>query len=217
MFTTNVDALNMTQNYKERYLVLDIDEFMKGNVKYFTALHAAIQNKDIQLAFYHEMIARFKTLDKWNEDVMPMSITKQQKIVDSLPRVYKYIKDEYILSGTDMQIETKYFFKQYAEKIKDQTFKEKLGRLFTKIGITARKVNKNNGQIQYYEYKYTNAQLIAIFEANSWMCETDQFTYGLDNDIVEEDESMFDSIDTTDKAEYIRVEELQSAINMKNL
>jgi hypothetical protein len=126
IITTNNDALHFSQTNKERYMVTDIDESMKGNVKYFTAIHNAIDNKNVQLVFYHEMIERFKTLDKWNEDVMPLSNTKQIKLIDSLPRIYKYIKDEYILTKRNLIVETKLFYRQYFEKTKDNTSKKKL-------------------------------------------------------------------------------------------
>jgi hypothetical protein len=173
--TTNNDAINFSLSNNERYVVTDIDESMKGNVPYFTKLNKATNNVNVQHAFYNEMMKRFKTLDNWNEDIIPESKTKQQKIADALPRLYKHLKEEYILRGKNFNYKTKDFFIDYKEETKDNTSKEKLGRMLTKIDIKPIKVNKNKSQ--YYVYNISHVDLKQIYDKHKWITDDDLFEY----------------------------------------
>jgi DNA-directed RNA polymerase specialized sigma54-like protein len=66
IITTNNDAINFTQSNNERYVSTDIDESMKGNTEYFTKINEAIDNIEVQQAFYNDMVKRFDTLKDWN-------------------------------------------------------------------------------------------------------------------------------------------------------
>jgi len=144
---------------------------MRGNAKYFEALNKAIEDENAQLAFYADMKKRFATLTDWNEDIMPMTRTKQQKICEALPRLYKYIKEEYILKNKDLKERTKSFLIDYQVCTKDNTSKEKIGLLLRKLDISPIKTKK--GSEQYYEYRKTAKELRELYESNHWMNEFD--------------------------------------------
>jgi hypothetical protein len=180
IITTNNDAVHLTQTNNARYCCPDVDESMRGNVEYFTKLNNATNVEAIQIQFYNEMIERFKTLGDWNEDVMPTSNFRQQKINDALPRLYKYMKEEYILCNKNFTVKTKDFFDQYQTRTKDTTSKQKLGRQLSKINILPIKVKKGNSQ--FYKYDMCHSDLKAIFEKNSWIDPDDQFEYESDDD-----------------------------------
>jgi hypothetical protein len=118
IITTNNDAINLTQQNNMRAFVLDIDESYKEDKKYFTKINKITENVDIQILFYNDMIQRFKTLDNWNEDVMPLTITKQKKICEALPKIYKYVKEEYVLAGKNLDMRTTEFIEEYQKIMK---------------------------------------------------------------------------------------------------
>jgi hypothetical protein len=194
MITTQNDAVHLTQSNNERYVLTDVDESRKGDIAYFTKLNKAVANEEVQLAFYHDMMERFQTLDNWNEDIMPMSNTRKQKIIEALPRLYKYIKEEYILKQVELNENTVDFFEDYKFVTKDNTSKEKLGRLLTKLNIKPIKVNKTvdkNKKIQYYIYKASWEELKELFEQNNWLDDmTDLDNVNSDNVMYQRDEEI---------------------------
>ena len=98
IITTNNDAINLSQSNNSRYVCLDIDENNIGNTDYFKTLITAINSENVLENFYNDMMERFKnTCPKFNEDVMPDTETRKTKIIEALPRLYKYLKDEFIL------------------------------------------------------------------------------------------------------------------------
>jgi hypothetical protein len=115
------------------------------------------------------MIKRFKTLNDWNEDIVPISKTKQGKIIEALPKLYKYIKEHYILKEEDLNEKTNEFFDDYYKISKDLTSKEKLGRELKKLGIVTQKVNEGKNKAQYYVYKATWKALRELFEKEHWI------------------------------------------------
>lgn len=196
VITANNDAIHMTQSNFQRYLCLDIDDSKKGDIKYFEPLNKATARKDVQSAFYQDMMERYETLKNWNEDIMPMSKTRMQKITESLPKLYKYLKEEYILRQKDMEILTKRFFPLYAGHTNDNTSKEKLGRMLTKLGILPIKVKK--GKLQYYVYRVSHAELKEKFEKNGWIDDNvDLFEDEIKDDT---DDAYLEGVDTSDKS-----------------
>jgi hypothetical protein len=206
MITTQNDAVHLTQSNNERYVLTDVDESRKGDIVYFTKLNKAVANEEVQLAFYHDMMERFRTLDDWNEDIMPMSNTRKQKIIEALPRLYKYIKEEYILKQIDLNEKTVDFFEHYKYITKDNTSKEKLGRLLTKLNIKPTKVNKD--KVQYYIYKASWKDLKELFEKNIWL---DDMT---DLDNVNTDDVMYQRDEEIELLKK-RIKELEELNNKK--
>jgi hypothetical protein len=110
---------------------------------------------------------RFKTLDKWNEDIMPETATRYSKIIEALPTFYKYIKEQYILTETDLNVKTDEFFIEYRLHSKDKTSTQKLGRYIKALDIKPIKLSKNAG----YKYQKSSKELYDIFKAKKWIDE----------------------------------------------
>jgi hypothetical protein len=96
IITTNNNAVSLTQNNKERYIICEIDESFKGNTEYFKKVADAVNDENVRALFYNEMINLYKKLDHWNEDIAPETKFKRTKIIEALPTFYKYLKDTYI-------------------------------------------------------------------------------------------------------------------------
>ena len=182
MITTNNDGISLTQNNNTKYVCLDINESKIGDIKYFEKLQTAIKSENVLEQFYNEMIERFKTLDKWNEDEVPLTNTTKVKIIEALPRLYKYIKEYYIVPNIDMKIDTKQFFEEYLLITKDRTTPNKLARMLRDIGITSKKASNNNG----YYYEKLSCELLEIYKGKNWLDDlVDLIEHGHENKIMD--------------------------------
>ena len=147
ILTTNNDAIILTQNNKERYIICEIDESYKGNTKYFETVADAVKDPNVRILFYHQMMERFRNLGKWNEDIVPESKFKQLKIIEALPPLYKYLKENYILKNIDLYIRTDSFITNFLTWTDRKISKQAIGLLLAKI-----KMGKKNFHIMPESY-----------------------------------------------------------------
>jgi hypothetical protein len=167
IISSNNDSINLSLNNNSRYVVLDISEHRIGDTEYFKQVTKALNTDDVKRSFYQDMLERFKTLDKWNEDIMPETLSRDTKIIEALPMFYKYVKEQYILTETDLNVKTDEFFMEYRLHTKDKTSTQKLGRYIKAIEITPIKLSKNAG----YKYQKSSKELYDIFKAKKWIDE----------------------------------------------
>jgi len=167
IISSNNDSINLSLNNNSRYVVLDISEHRVGDTEYFNQLTKALSNDDVKRSFYQDMLERFKTLDKWNEDIIPQTTSRDNKIIEALPTFYKYIKEQYVLTETDLNVKTDEFFIEYRLHTKDKTSTQKLGRYIKALDIAPTKLSKNAG----YKYIKSSKELYDIFKAKKWIDE----------------------------------------------
>jgi hypothetical protein len=149
-------------------VVLDISEHRIGDTTYFEKLTKAINSVEVKRAFYEDMMDRFESLSNWSEDVIPDSESRKTKIIEALPCIYKFIKEEYILKSFDLNMKTNDFLDFYKEKSKDKTSVNKIGRLLAKLEIKPVKMSNNAG----YKYIKTSKELLDTFQKLNFMDET---------------------------------------------
>ena len=165
IISSNNDSINLSLNNNSRYVVLDISEHRVGDTEYFNELTKALNNDDVKRSFYQDMLERFKTLNKWNEDIIPQTASRDSKIIEALPTFYKYIKEQYILTEKNVDTKTDEFFIEYRMNTKDKTSLQKLGRYIKALGITPIKLSKNAG----YKYMKSSKELLEVYKAKKWM------------------------------------------------
>ena len=165
IITSNNDSVSLTQTNNSRYVVSDISEHRVGDFKYFNELTKALNSDDVKRAFYEDMMDRFLSLDEWSEDIIPETENRNNKIIEALPMIYKYIKERFILTLIDIDRKTDEFLNEYRNTSKDKTSNQKIGRLLTKIGITSIKLSSNQG----YKYKKTATELFEIYKKEKWI------------------------------------------------
>lgn len=83
IITTNNNAVSLTQNNKERYIICEIDESKKGDLEYFKKLASIVNDENIKLLFFKDMMKRYETLNDWNEDMAPFTKLKKSKIIEA--------------------------------------------------------------------------------------------------------------------------------------
>lgn len=168
IISSNNDCIGLSQTNNARYVVLDISEHRVGDIQYFNKLTHALNNEDVKRAFYEDMKTRFTKLDEWNEDIIPETSTRNSKLIEALPTLYKYIKEQFILKDVDLNSKTDQFLEEYRMMTKDRTTNNKLGRYLGSLGIKPIKMSKNAG----YKYKMTAKELYKIFDERKWIDDT---------------------------------------------
>ena len=133
------------------------------------------------------MMERFETLNDWSEDVIPDSESRKTKIIEALPSIYKFIKEEYILKSCDLNMRTNEFFEYYKEKTKDKTSVNKLGRYLTKLEIKPIKMSNNAG----YKYIKSAKELLETFQGLNFMDDAVDFISNNDPEPETELENIF--------------------------
>jgi Family of unknown function (DUF5906) len=169
IISTNNNAVYMTQGNMARPVVLDISEEKVGDLEYHTKLAKYIENPDIQLAFYQQMMEKFAGLGAWNADEEIITASKTMKIIEALPCFYKYIKEKYVLKNKGIDIKTNTFFDTYFKSTNDKTSKQQIGKYFKKLGIEPKKIAQTDYVKQHYIYYIKNTDLYNAFMKNKWI------------------------------------------------
>jgi len=139
------------------------------------------------------MMKRYQTLNNWNEDIAPETKFKKTKIIEALPSLYKYLKENFILKNIDLDKKTDVFLEDYQKHTLDKSSKQALGRLLSKINITPIKLSGNAG----YKYKKSCEELISEYNKNNWMDD--------DNDLINPQlrGNLDDGLDLNNESEII--------------
>jgi len=202
IITTNNDAINLTQTNKSRYICPDVSEELVGDYKYFSKLNSIIENENVQYAFYLKYIAR--DISNWNEDIMISSTTLENKIVEALPSIVKYIRDEYVLQEKDLNSKTTDFYERYYWNTRDKTSKQKIGSLLSKtLKINKTRIKKDGETYEVYNGKY--ADLFDLYKSNKWIREEDYF--------IDTNE---DKNNSSKNGEYSKINSFQEQIKKQN-
>jgi phosphopantetheine adenylyltransferase len=71
-----------------------------------------IKSDEVLVNLYNEMMERLKNIcPNWNEYIMPEIEFKKLKIIEALPRLYKFIEEEFILKNLVLKKEQIPFYK----------------------------------------------------------------------------------------------------------
>lgn len=173
---TNRNALPITSDNR-RFVVLDISADKKGDLDYFEKLANCIDSEDTQKCFYSWCKARYekRNLKNWKEQSnIPKCETMQQKLIESIPDLFKYIKDEYVLQKRDLNTRLKLFSEAYAIHHEEKKLRGKppshvaLPRMLKECGI--------NVEIGYANKRVLNttySELYKIFDSKKWLSDLD--------------------------------------------
>ncbi len=213
LITTNNDSVTLTQNNNSRYVCLDINEEKIGDTEYFKKLNKAIKTNGVLETFYNDMNERFKTLENWNEDNMPFTETRKMKIIEALPRLYKYIKEHYISYNRDINVRTNEFLEEYKLITKDSTSPQKLGRLLKDIGITPKKNSNNNG----YNYIKSSKDLLEIFKSKNWIDDIVDVINDIDDKNKEDSDDLDHGVDYEDEKTSAQKDLEKALLKIKEL
>jgi len=168
IITSNNNAINLTQSNNSRYLVCNVNTSKVGKKSYFTALNKILKKKEVQILFFQDMESRYNTIcNEWNEDDMPETNAKREKLIESLPLFIKWFKDNYVLKGIDLNVPTTDFYLEYYRCTHDKTSKQKIGSYLSSIGVHSKKVRVGSDTKRYFVQ--THDELLKEFQAKHWI------------------------------------------------
>ena len=95
---TNENALRV-ENDDRRTVFLDVSPIQKGNLEYFKKLGNAMKYPGVSEAFYAYLRVIADAHPDFNGNPPPMTTSKQEHIISTLPPLFQFIKDSYLISG----------------------------------------------------------------------------------------------------------------------
>ena len=174
---------------------------------------------EIQKLFYEDVLKRYEEKCKfWNEDDIPECEVKNQKLIESLPKCLKWLKEEYILNNRGINETTTAFFSKYFNDTSDKASKQNINKQFKKIGLIPQK--KRTGTNTNYYYQMKAEELYNAFDKNKWIDKEVDFINN-DDRFEEVLEGFQDEEDDKDKEDYSleelqqQMENIQAKINKK--
>jgi hypothetical protein len=153
-----------------RYFILDISTKKLGNRDYYDSLYKCF-NDEVGEAFFH-YIYKINT-DNFNPQSFPLTDNKLDSLSKRLDNVYKFLKEEYILSylKVESSISDLYAeYKAYCSRINIKgSSKEDFHKKLTEIGI--KRIKKNNK----LHYDIPLKDLVELAKNKNWLHELDEF------------------------------------------
>ena len=180
IINTNVEAIQHSEG--RRYFCVDVSTKYKGNTKYFANLTNQCMNNEVGEAFYNYLLSIDTTNFNCQGD-MPETNNKLDAIVDRLPVEYKFIKENYVLTGLKLSGNVSNIYDEYVifckGEEKSALTKTKFCAKLREIGIDYTVSNR------YNVYRYTNESLLNIAEKGKWIHKLDEFktTHDESNDL----------------------------------
>ena len=147
----------------------DVSNHRIGDYDYFNKLTDTMKKPLFKEAYYKFLWKRYEDTKHFNFDKKPTSNTRSEKIASSIPRIYKYIKEYYIIPRLDLNERTSNFFQEYYNHSGDKSSKVKLGKKLKDIGIEREK-KKVHGKTQNKFIK-SHQELYNLFKKRHYICE----------------------------------------------
>lgn len=172
--TNNHNAIVITLTNNKRFAIAQVNVCMVGKAEYFTKLHEILNKPEVQKLFYEDMVIRFnEKCVNWNEDNLPVSEVKTEKLIESLPFFTKWFKENYALKKKNLNTTTNDFFEEYYRMTKDKTSKQKISKILGKLGIES--ISKKKGEKTFRFYIKTGEEIYEAYKTNNWIDDSVEF------------------------------------------
>ncbi|CAB4415429.1 unnamed protein product [Rhizophagus irregularis] len=186
---TNENALRV-ENDDRRTVFLDVSPSRKGDLNYFKKLGDAMKYPGASEAFYAYLRAIADAYPDFNGNPPPMTASKQDHIISTLPPLFQFIKDTYLIVKnhiTDLPIQE--FYRVYTSYCETHCItplsKINASRILSnELGIKSKKmrIGKTTPQV----YSISREDLYKKFLNKKWIHEIDEIDIeGIDTDTPE--------------------------------
>ncbi|GET50943.1 highly derived D5-like helicase-primase [Rhizophagus irregularis DAOM 181602=DAOM 197198] len=174
---TNENALRV-ENDDRRTVFLDVSPSRKGDLNYFKKLSDAMKYPGASKAFYAYLRAIADAYPDFNGNPPPMTTSKQDHIISTLPPLFQFIKDTYLIVKnhiTDLPVQE--FYRVYTSYCETYCItplsKINASRiLLNELGINSRKIRV--GKATPRVYSISREDLYKKFLTKKWIHETDE-------------------------------------------
>ncbi|UZO07687.1 uncharacterized protein OCT59_027963 [Rhizophagus irregularis] len=190
---TNENALRV-ENDDRRTVFLDVSPSRKGDLNYFKKLGDAMKYPGASEAFYAYLRVIADAYPDFNGNPPPMTTSKQDHIISTLPPLFQFIKDTYLIVKnhiTDLPVQE--FYRVYTSYCETHCIsplsKINASRILSnELSIKSKKmrIGKTTPQV----YSISREDLYKKFLGKNWIHETDEIDIeGIDIDIPEKSTS----------------------------
>ncbi|GBC21623.2 highly derived D5-like helicase-primase [Rhizophagus irregularis DAOM 181602=DAOM 197198] len=174
---TNENALRV-ENDDRRTVFLDVSPSRKGDLNYFKKLSDAMKYPGASEAFYAYLRAIADAYPDFNGNPPPMTTSKQDHIISTLPPLFQFIKDIYLIVKnhiTDLPVQE--FYRVYTSYCETHCItplsKINASRILSnELGINSRKIRV--GKATPRVYSISREDLYKKFLTKKWIHETDE-------------------------------------------
>ncbi len=184
IMTSNNDCVLLTQSNNIRYFVPTTKNKYAGNKEYFDKLHGYLKREDVKIAIFKEFQRIYETEIKptnWIGNDIGTSKAGNIKIIESLPKIIKYVKKEYLMNGRDINEPVEEFINQYRNETKDNTHQSKISTyLHEDLKVETRRVN--NKEFNGRKYIITYENLKQSFINKKWLLDEELEDLEANND-----------------------------------
>ncbi|CAB4442464.1 unnamed protein product [Rhizophagus irregularis] len=181
---TNENALRV-ENDDRRTVFLDVSPSRKGDLNYFKKLGDAMKYPGASEAFYAYLRAIADAYPDFNGNPPPMTASKQDHIISTLPPLFQFIKDTYLAVKnhiTDLPVQE--FYRVYTSYCETHCItpllKINASRILSnELGINSRKIRV--GKATPRVYSISREDLYKKFLGKKWIHEIDEiYIEGID-------------------------------------
>ncbi|PKB99493.1 hypothetical protein RhiirA5_403604, partial [Rhizophagus irregularis] len=174
---TNENALRV-ENDDRRTVFLDVSPSRKGDLNYFKKLGDAMKYPGASEAFYAYLRAIADAYPDFNGNPPPMTTSKQEHIISTLPPLFQFIKDTYLVVKnymTDLPVQE--FYRVYTSYCETHCIsplsKINASRILSnELGINSKVVRKGGKTPRVYSI--SREDLYKKFFGKNWIHETDE-------------------------------------------
>jgi len=171
---TNVEALKDSNG--RRIINLTINSSKMKDYAFFDNIRAKCFNNRVGEAFFSYLMTKVNIEGFYAQRDFPETLKKRVAISDRLPSAYKFLKYKYLLLNIPCEkVKISNLYQEYLQYCAEVNIKIVFGRneFYTKVEDIGIKRNMIDG-LNYYSFDV--AQLKAIADKRSWICEYDEYT-----------------------------------------
>ena len=186
---SNYDALKISFDDR-RIAMLDVSEDKIGKKEYFNDLTRKMEIDDVGEAFFNYLCEYYENNGgkDFNDAAIPQTEAKKNMIIENLASFYKFLKEEYVMGGHDLNTTLNLLYDEYKNyagfKVESKTA---ISKDLRRLGIElkdGKDKDKRHVKIIYVEAQ----ELRRIFENKGWIADTDEI-------IVDDDDSTLQDAD----------------------
>ncbi|GBC33503.2 highly derived D5-like helicase-primase [Rhizophagus irregularis DAOM 181602=DAOM 197198] len=174
---TNENALRV-ENDDRRTVFLDVSPSRKGDLNYFKKLGDAMKYPGASEAFYAYLRAIADAYPDFNGNPPPMTTSKQEHIISTLPPLFQFIKDTYLVMKnymTDLPVQE--FYRVYTSYCETHCIsplsKINASRILSnELDINSKLVRKDKKPTRVYSI--SREDLYKKFLGKNWIHEIDE-------------------------------------------
>ncbi|GET61917.1 hypothetical protein RIR_jg11866.t1 [Rhizophagus irregularis DAOM 181602=DAOM 197198] len=174
---TNENALRV-ENDDRRTVFLDVSPSRKGDLEYFKKLGDAMKYPGASEAFYAYLRAIADSYPDFNGNPPPMTTSKQEHIISTLPPLFQFIKDTYLVMKnymTDLPVQE--FYRVYTSYCETHCIsplsKINASRILSnELAINSKLVRKDKKPTRVYSI--SREDLYKKFLGKNWIHEIDE-------------------------------------------